>query len=134
MTLPNFFTKATFLLLFASSVSAFDEYLPIDPKMLELKATFAKTTLTGAYNGFAAVKETSFIFDDSYSHEGELLIKYGLVNRLDVALSLNYVNSNTFFGTSSGFAQPSFGLKYAVPDDGYSMGGFMKEFSRSSFL
>ena len=45
------------------------------------------------------------------------------MNGLDVELAWPYVSFNTDLGGSSGFAKPSIGLKYAVPDVG--AGGFV---------
>ena len=114
MTLPKL-TAALFMLLFASNATALDEYLPVNPKTLEVKGGLGYGAVTGGYDSEGNTFSNPF---SSNATVAELQIKYGIVNGLDVGLHLTYAWASDPFDTTAGFSQPYIGLKYAVPNVG----------------
>ena len=99
---------------------AFDTYLPVDAGQFQGNAGLVYTAQTGYYDDDGNHHKWS---SDPAAFGPQLQAKYGVVQGLDVELSLQYVSQNKDAGDKSGLARPQLGLKYASPEVG--LGGFL---------
>lgn len=111
-------TLAITVLGLAAASQAFDEYLPLAPKTLEVDGMFTYSAIDGWDDD-----GDSFMEGSPASMTPSLQIKYGIIPGLDVELGLSYLIANEDWGDVSGIDRPNLAVKYAHPELG--VGGFL---------
>lgn len=112
------------ILVAASSVLAFDQYLPLSKGKLETDVMFTHTAGTGFYDGDGKKQDA----EGSPAVEmPSIQLKYGIIDGLDAELYLEYDFVNEDASATgeavSGLVRPQLALKYAHPELG--LGGYL---------